>query len=88
MDVQFKIRYISNVSSHMINKPIPVADVTSIPPQRDLTAEELAAIVTKYKTERSLEDLEEDYRDFDQQVADGVPAEQLLKELRGGTSDE
>jgi hypothetical protein len=66
----------------MINKPIPVADVKSFPPPRDLTPEEENAIIAQYKAERSREDLEGEYGDFDQQVAEGVSAEQLLKELR------
>jgi hypothetical protein len=72
----------------MTNKPIPVADVTSIPPPRDLSPEEELAIIAEYKAERLQDDLDGEYRDFDQQVADGVPAEQLLKELRGGPSQE
>jgi hypothetical protein len=66
----------------MINKPIPAADVTFFPPPRDLTPEEEKAIIAQYKAERSLEDLEGEYGDFDRQVADGLPAKALLAQMR------
>lgn len=69
-------------------KLIDISKVTSIPPLRDLTPEEEAAIIAEYKASRSQEDLEADYHDFEKQFAEGVPAEQLLRELEADAAAE
>jgi hypothetical protein len=66
----------------MTSKTIDIANVTSIPTPRELTPEEEAALIAEYRATRTAEALESDYADFDKQVADGVPAEQLLKDMR------
>jgi hypothetical protein len=58
-----------------------ISEVVTIPAPRDLTAAEHAALVAEHKKERTLQALEADYRDFEAQVAAGVPADELLKEL-------
>ena len=72
----------------MAIKLIDVSSIVSFPAPVDLTPEEEAAVIAQYKAERALEDLEAEYSDFDKQAAEGVPAEQLLKELREMKSDE
>lgn len=67
----------------MILNRIDVSAVKSIPVPRDLTRDEEAAVIAQYKAERTLDELEADYCDFDKQVAEGVPAEQFLNELGG-----
>jgi hypothetical protein len=68
-------------------KPVDISEVTTIPPLRDLTSEQEAAIIAEYKATRTLEALEADYHDFDKQFAEGIPAEQLLKELETESSE-
>ena len=69
-------------------KFIDISQVTTIPPLRDLTAEEEAAVIAEYKATRTLEALEADYQDFEKQIAEGVPAEQLLRELEADSATE
>jgi hypothetical protein len=69
-------------------KFIDISEVTSIPPLRDLTSEELALVIAEYKATRTDEALDADYADFDKKIAEGVPAEQLLKELEEGSAKE
>jgi hypothetical protein len=72
----------------MVRKAIDVSEATAFPVPRDLTPEEEAAVIAQYKSDRTPEALEADYVDFEKQVAAGVPAEQLLNELRDDSSDE
>ena len=65
----------------MKHKWVDISEIKQLPPLRDLTAAEEAEIIAEYKATRTDEALEADYRDFDKQVAEGVPAEQLLQEL-------
>ena len=63
-------------------KLINIADAVAITIPGELTPDEEAALVAQYKSERTLEALEADYCDLDKQIAAGVSAEQLLKELQ------
>jgi hypothetical protein len=63
-------------------KLINIADAVSVSLPNELSPDEEAALVAQYKSERSLDALEADYDDLDKQIANGVPAEQLLKELQ------
>jgi hypothetical protein len=69
-------------------KFIDISEATSIPALRNLTPEEEAAIIAEYKATRTPEALEADYADFEKQFAEGVPAEQLLRELEEGSATE
>jgi hypothetical protein len=69
-------------------KFIDISEFTSIPPLRDLTPEEEAAVIAEYKAERTDDALDADYHDFEKQFAAGVPAEQLLQELEDGSAAE
>lgn len=62
-------------------KLVDLSKASFPPPGVPLTAEEVAAIIAQYKAERTPEALEADYRDIERQFAEGVPAEQLLREL-------
>ncbi len=62
-------------------KFIDISEAGSIPVPRNLTPEEEADIIAQYKSMRTMEQLEADYADFDKQIAEGMSAEQLLKEL-------
>lgn len=63
-------------------KLVDIAKVDCFPqPGEPLTPEEEAAILAQYRAERTPEALEADYQDIEKQVAEGVPAEQLLREL-------
>ena len=72
----------------MVRKSIDVSEATTIPIPRDLPPAEEATVIAQYKAERTPEALQADYGDFDKQVAEGVPADQLLKELHDDSSDE
>ena len=63
-------------------KFIDISEPISIPVPRNLTPEEEADIIAQYKSKRTVELLAADYLDFDKQIADGMSAEQLLKELQ------
>jgi hypothetical protein len=69
-------------------KLVNISEVTTIPPVPDLTPEEEAALIADYIKSRTQEQVEADYRDFDRQFAEGIPAEQLLRELEADTSAE
>jgi hypothetical protein len=62
-------------------KLINISDAEVIPVPRDITPEEEAVVVADYKSARTLAALEADYQNMDKQLADGIPAEQLLQEL-------
>jgi hypothetical protein len=72
----------------MPKKIVDLSDAAPVPAPWDLAPEEEAAIIAQYMAGRTLEALEEDYRDFEKQVAEGVPAEELLKQLKEDTSTE
>jgi hypothetical protein len=61
-------------------KFVDFKDATSMPPLRDLTPEEKAALVAQYKKEFDPVQAEAEYRDMIENG--GVDAEQLLEELR------
>ena len=63
-------------------KLVDISEVTQLPPLRDLTAEEVASIIAEYKATREPEAWEADHKEFEKQFAEGVPAEQLLQELK------
>lgn len=71
-----------------MGKLINISEATSFPAPRELTPEEESALIAQWKKERPQAVLDEEYRDFDEQVANGVSAEQLLKELRSLSPDE
>ncbi|MCI0684399.1 MAG: hypothetical protein L0Y71_19990 [Gemmataceae bacterium] len=64
-----------------INGPI------DIPEPRDLTPEEEAAIIARYKAERDPEQMEAEYKELLEQFHRGelVDATELLREIRAGT---
>jgi hypothetical protein len=66
----------------MTKKLIGISEATNFPAPWEISAEEEAAITAQYKLERTPEAIEEDYRDFERQIEEGVPAEQLLKALK------
>lgn len=66
----------------MGKKFIDISDATSFPPPWEISAEEEAAIIAQYKRERTPEAIEADYQGFEKQFEEGVPAEQLLQELK------
>ena len=61
---------------------IDISEAISIPVPRDLTPEEEARIIAQYRSRRTAEQLAADYSDIDKQIAEGMTAEQLLKELQ------
>jgi hypothetical protein len=69
-------------------KFIDISEVTSIPPLRDLTAEELVTVIAEYKATRTAEALDADYADFGKKIAEGVSAEQLLQDLEDASATE
>ena len=69
-------------------KLVDISEVTTIPPLRDLSPQEEAAIIAEYIATRTPEALEADYHDFEKQFAEGVPADQLLTELQDAYSTE
>jgi len=69
-------------------KLINLADAVELPVPGDLTPQDEAIVIAQYKGARTLEALQIDYQDIDQQIADGVSAEDLLRELAGHDSSE
>jgi hypothetical protein len=69
-------------------KLVDISKVTTIPPLRELTPEDEAALIAEYIASRTPEQLDADYNDFDKQFAEGVPAEQLLRELEADGATE
>src|ERR1700677_4181274 len=63
-------------------KFIDISEPTLIPPPRELTAEEETEMLKQYKATRTPDILDAEYQDFEKQVAEGILAEDLLRELQ------
>jgi hypothetical protein len=63
-------------------KFVDISELKSYPTPRERSPEEEAAIIAQYKAERTIEALEADYQNIDNQLAESIPAEQLLSELQ------
>ena len=63
-------------------KIVDISEVKSYPPPQALTPEQESAIIAQYKAERTPEAVEADYQDIENQLAEGIPAEHLLRELQ------
>jgi hypothetical protein len=74
--------------SAMKKKFIDISEAVSYPVSCDLTPEEEAELIAEYIASRTQEALEADYRDFEKQFAEAIPAEQLLAELEADQTRE
>lgn len=72
----------------MKKKFIDISEAVSYPQPCELTPEEEAEIIAEYIATRTEEALEADYKDFDKQFAEAIPAEQLLEELEAAQAKE
>ena len=72
----------------MPRKIVDISPTGPFPAPWEITPEEEAAIIAAYMADRTPESLERDYHDFEKQVAEGVDAEELLRQLEEDTSAE
>ena len=61
---------------------IDSADVRTLLAYRQLTPEQEAEIVAQYIQEWLASDMDADYQDFETMVANGISAEEVLRELK------